>query len=174
VLIALGVVFFIWGVVRYVIGGGEEAKKKGRDQIIYGIIGLSVIIGLWGLVRIIVVTFGLGGVGILPPALAPLAVAPSCSLLGNPTFQDLMCYITRIINDAVIPVIFAVATALFVWGAVKFFLINADEEKKRQEGKQFMLWGIIALAVMLTIWGLVGILGDTFGLNTSVLPRVAP
>lgn len=57
VLVALGVVYFVWGVVQYVIGGGEEAKKKGRDHIVYGIIGLAVIIGLWGLVKILVVTF---------------------------------------------------------------------------------------------------------------------
>ena len=89
VLIALGVVFFIWGVVLYVIGGGEEAKKKGRDKIIYGIIGLSVIIGLWGLVRIVVTTFGLGSYA---PALAPLVgVDPSWGLLGNPTLQDILC-----------------------------------------------------------------------------------
>ena len=62
VLIALGVVYFVWGVISYVIGSDEEAKKKGRDRIIYGIIGLAVIIGVWGLVRILNNTFGLGNV----------------------------------------------------------------------------------------------------------------
>src|SRR3989344_585142 len=56
VLIALGVVYFVWGVITYVIGSDEEAKKKGRDRIIYGIIGLAVIIAVWGLVRILVNT----------------------------------------------------------------------------------------------------------------------
>src|SRR3989338_6818497 len=59
VLITLGVVYFIWGVVTYVIGGDEEAKTAGRDKIIYGIIGLAVIIGVWGLVNIVNRTFGL-------------------------------------------------------------------------------------------------------------------
>jgi len=59
VLLALGVVFFVWGVVQYVINDSEEAKKKGRDRIIYGIIGLAVIIGLWGLVNLLRNTFGL-------------------------------------------------------------------------------------------------------------------
>jgi len=35
-----------------------------------------------------------------------------------------------------------------------------------------MLWGIIALAVMVSVWGLVKILGDTFNVNTTVLPKV--
>jgi len=59
ILIVLGVVYFVWGVVSYMIGGDEEAKKKGRDKIIYGIIGLAVIVGVWGLVRILTTTFGL-------------------------------------------------------------------------------------------------------------------
>ena len=56
-LIVLGVIYFAWGVISYVIGGDEEAKKKGRDRIIYGIIGLAVIVGVWGLVGILNRTF---------------------------------------------------------------------------------------------------------------------
>jgi len=58
VLIALGVLFFIWGVITYVIGNDEEAKSKGRNRIIFGIIGLAVIIAVWGLVTILINTFG--------------------------------------------------------------------------------------------------------------------
>lgn len=57
ILIALGVVYFVWGVVMYVIASDEEAKKSGKDRMIYGLIGFAVIIGLWGLVTIIVDTF---------------------------------------------------------------------------------------------------------------------
>ncbi len=59
VLIALGVVYFVWGVITYVISSDEEAKKTGRMRIIYGIIGLAVIVALWGLVGILTRTFGL-------------------------------------------------------------------------------------------------------------------
>lgn len=62
ILIALGVVYFIWGVITYVVASDEEAKSAGRNRIIFGIIGLAVIIGLWGLVNILKNTFGLGNV----------------------------------------------------------------------------------------------------------------
>lgn len=58
-LITLGVVYLVWGIVQYVIGDSDEAKTKGRDKIIYGIIGLVIIVGLWGLVYIVFNTFGL-------------------------------------------------------------------------------------------------------------------
>jgi len=60
VLIALAVVVFIWGIIRYVIADSEEAKKKGRDTMIFGIIGFAVVIALWGLVYVLVDTFNLG------------------------------------------------------------------------------------------------------------------
>jgi len=59
VFVALGVVYFVWGVVSYVISSDEEAKKTGRNRIIYGIIGLAVIIGVWGLVNLLRNTFNL-------------------------------------------------------------------------------------------------------------------
>lgn len=177
VLVSLAVVYFVWGVVQYVIAGGDEAKKKGKDRIIYGIICLAVIISVWGLVAIVVQTFDLGGVS--APTLVPITSSDSgssagCSLAGNPKFQDLLCYVVRIINNSIIPFIFAIAFVFFIWGTVKFFLIGADDEKSKTQGKQFMIWGIVALAVMLSVWGLVAILGSTFGLNTSVLPQVKP
>ncbi len=59
VVITLGLVYFVWGVISYVVGNDEEAKKKGRDRMIYGIIGLAVIVSVWGLVNILLNTFGL-------------------------------------------------------------------------------------------------------------------
>lgn len=61
VLVVLGVVYFVWGVVTYVISNDEEAKKAGRDRMIYGIIGLVVIVAMWGLVGIVTKTFDLNG-----------------------------------------------------------------------------------------------------------------
>ncbi len=57
ILVALGIVYFVYGVVMYVIADDEEAKSAGRERIIYGIIGLAVIVAVWGLVGILVKTF---------------------------------------------------------------------------------------------------------------------
>lgn len=176
-LIALGVVYFVFGVVQYVIAGGEEDKKKGKDHVIYGIIGLTVIVSLWGIVGLVVSTFDIGGTTFNTPQLVPLAVegSSSCSLDGSNTkLQDVLCYVTRLINDSVIPLMFALAVVYFVWGVIQFVILGAGEEAKRTQGRQHMIWGVVALAVMLGVWALVGILGGTFGIDTSVLPQVKP
>src|SRR3989338_10005333 len=165
VLVSLGVIYFVWGVVQYVINDSEVAKKKGKDRIISGIIGLAVIISVWGLVYVITGTLGFGKGGqYAPPNIGGLVTTPTSSsgCLLNSKLQGLLDYATCIIGKSVIPFLFALAVVMFIWGAVKFLIINAGEEKKREEGKQFMIWGIIALAVMISIWGLVGVLGDTF------------
>ena len=58
-LVIVALVAFIWGVVQYVIAGGDANKKKeGRNLIIYGLIGLFVIVAVWGLVAVIGNTIG--------------------------------------------------------------------------------------------------------------------
>ncbi|MDP2788920.1 MAG: hypothetical protein Q8O46_02615 [bacterium] len=86
---------------------------------------------------------------------------------------DLFSYVTCIIAKTIIPLIFALAVVMFLWGVVQY-VINDGKEEKKEDGKKFMVWGIIALTVMIGVWGLVGILGRTFGLNTTVLPWVTP
>ena len=59
VLLVLGVIYFVWGVIAYVIASDEEAKTTGRNRMLFGIIGLFVIVSVWGLVRLLGNTFGL-------------------------------------------------------------------------------------------------------------------
>jgi Kef-type K+ transport system membrane component KefB len=53
--ISLAILYIIVSVVRYLIAGSgdEEARKKGGEAILYGVIGLFVILSIWGLVAIL-------------------------------------------------------------------------------------------------------------------------
>ena len=51
ILITLGVIYFIYGVIGYVTAKDEEKKDEARNVMIYGIIGLFVIVSIWGLIR---------------------------------------------------------------------------------------------------------------------------
>lgn len=133
ILVSLGVIYFVWGVVQFVIAGGEEAKTKGRDRMIYGIIGLTVIVSVWGLVELLASTFSVGGVSAPTTDLISTGSTPGagCEFIsGEAKFQDLLSYLTCLINNSVIPFMFAVAIIFFVWGAIKFLIMGADEEKR--------------------------------------------
>ncbi len=60
VLVLAGVLFFVYGVIKFAIAGDAEEKGNARTMMVWGIIGLAVIVGLWGLVGILTNTFGLG------------------------------------------------------------------------------------------------------------------
>lgn len=66
VLIAIAVVWFMWGVISYVISGDEEKKKSARGHIIQGLIGLFIILAFWGIVALIMNTLGITPAKLLP------------------------------------------------------------------------------------------------------------
>lgn len=58
ILTALAVLFIVWNVVMYLIKSpGEENRTKAGMNILWGIIGLFVIVSIWGLVNILTNTF---------------------------------------------------------------------------------------------------------------------
>jgi len=62
-LIAAGFVYFIWGVIKYVIADDADDKEKARSVVTRGILGLFIILSIWGLIGIIGSTFGIGAGG---------------------------------------------------------------------------------------------------------------
>lgn len=61
-------VYVIWHAFKFVTAGGdEEARKAGQNGIIYGVIGVAVMVSVWGLINFITDTAGFDtGVGVVP------------------------------------------------------------------------------------------------------------
>ncbi len=60
-LFILATVVFMWGIIRYVINGGNaDAAGKAKTIILWGIIGMALMLGAWGIVNIICGFFGPG------------------------------------------------------------------------------------------------------------------
>ena len=60
IMFPLATAIFLWGAIEYILAGGDEKKlKDARQKIIYGIIGLFLMVAVWGIVRAIVTSFGL-------------------------------------------------------------------------------------------------------------------
>ncbi len=59
VLIALALVVFFWGLVKYIRSGKAAGAK---DVMIAGLVGLFVMVSVWGIIRIAQNTL-LGGTG---------------------------------------------------------------------------------------------------------------
>ncbi|KND50789.1 MAG: hypothetical protein AB202_00045 [Parcubacteria bacterium C7867-007] len=62
------------------------------------------------------------------------------------------------IGNSIVGLLFAVAFLLFIYGMFKYFFLKGGDPKARSEGRMFMLWSIIAFAVMFSVWGLVNLI----------------
>lgn len=72
-----------------------------------------------------------------------------------------------------IPSLILIAVITFMAGILKY-LGAGDNEEKRQSGRQVMLYGIIILFVMVSIWGFVNILTNSFFGQEFGLPNYLP
>ncbi len=61
-----------------------------------------------------------------------------------------------------------VAIVAFLWNVLQFF-VNANNDQKRSDAKKFMVFGVITIFVLVSVWAFVGLLGDTFGFEENVL-----
>lgn len=76
------------------------------------------------------------------------------------TFGDVVFYIISLI-DVAIPVLATLALVLFFVGIVRYVAKSGDAHGKAEE-RQIIMWGLIALFVLFSIWGILRILNNTF------------
>lgn len=98
------------------------------------------------------------------------ATAPFFASAQVTDFKSLMQVFIDILGNFMV-FLYILAITAFFWG-IALFILNTDDEKKREEGKKWMFWSLIALFVMLTVWGIVGILVNTFGVGTTIIPQL--
>ena len=73
--------------------------------------------------------------------------------------------ITLFINNTLVPLVFAIAFLVFLWGVAQFFIIGRDAEEAKEKGKEYMLWAIGGFVVMVSIWGIVNLLVSALNLD---------
>ncbi|NCN08187.1 hypothetical protein GW944_01270 [Candidatus Parcubacteria bacterium] len=91
---------------------------------------------------------------------------PTIAFAAVSTFLDLILATTSLINT-LIPVAFVFALLFFMWGITKF-IFKAGDESAKTEGKNIMIWGVIALFVISSIWGIVKFIQFSIFGNTGV------
>ena len=75
--------------------------------------------------------------------------------------------------SAIIPIFLSLAILTFFWGIIKF-IAHTDDEKAREEGKRVMVWGMVAIFVMVSLWAIVGFIQESLGIGTYGLLGATP
>jgi len=54
-MISIALLLFIYGVIEFIYGADNEDKRnQGKQHIIWGVVGLFIMVGVFGLIRIII------------------------------------------------------------------------------------------------------------------------
>jgi hypothetical protein len=90
------------------------------------------------------------------------SATPLFALAAPTNLAELIKLFTDLINP-LIGLLTGIAVLLFIWGIVKYILYASDE-KKKLSAKDTMVYGIVALFVLFSFWGIVQFLqGAVFG-----------
>ncbi len=74
------------------------------------------------------------------------------------------------LGNAFLDVLIFFAVIWIVFNVVRYLIVGADSEEKRKTARQAIIWGIIGLAIILSIWGLVNVVLKTFRFNDNNTP----
>ncbi len=85
------------------------------------------------------------------------------------TLLDTLALANTFLN-ALIGLFITLAIVVFFWGLIRY-LVSVGEEKS--EGLQIMFYGVIAIFVMVSIWGIIRLLQSTFKVTSTdpVIPK---
>lgn len=108
----------------------------------------------------------------LPAVLLVLSV-PAPVLAAPPaTFAEFILLIVLFLQR-IFALLVAAAAVGVIYGVFVYF-VNADNESKREQIKGFLLWAIIGLFVLASLWGILAVLSNTFGWGPAGIRVISP
>ena len=64
-LFSVAFLVFIWGVFEYIRDAGNERERFGfKEKIMWGLIGMLIMVSVYGIIRLILTTFGISTAGV--------------------------------------------------------------------------------------------------------------
>lgn len=60
-IFAAGFLVFVWGIVQFMVGLSQDSEQKddGKRHMLWGVIGMAIMIAALGILRLIANTFGI-------------------------------------------------------------------------------------------------------------------
>jgi hypothetical protein len=74
--------------------------------------------------------------------------------------------INAFVLNPIILLLFAISVVYFFYGIVKFLSTGAEGvDKSRKEAQSAILWGLVGMIIMFSVYGLIRFVLDTFGVE---------
>ena len=91
-------------------------------------------------------------------------------LASAQTISDTLIFVSTILNG-VIGLFITLAIVVFFWGLIKYLWSMGPEDA--HEGLKIMFWGVVAVFVMVSIWGIIRLLQSSLRVTSTepIIPR---
>jgi hypothetical protein len=109
----------------------------------------------------------------LPTALVVSLPLPAFAQAPNipPTVLKFVGKISTEILNPLIALMFAVALLVFIWGVARY-IWSPDDPGLRESGRKSMLWGIIGMVIMVSVFGIMRFIISSIGADPGLLNYV--
>ena len=88
-----------------------------------------------------------------------------------PALQQLVTGIDTYVLNPLIVLAFAVALVVFLWGVVGY-VRGAGDPKARETGRSHILWGLVGMAIMFSVFGIMTIISNSVGGSTDTINSI--
>lgn len=90
----------------------------------------------------------------------PFGTTDNRTLTDATNLGDAVGVIIRLI-DATVPAVIGLILVFIIWKIIDTWILNAGDEKKVTEGKQYIVTAIIVMVVFVSVWGIVLLLRNS-------------
>lgn len=81
--------------------------------------------------------------------------------------QTLLAGFLDFLTGTIIPFLLVIATLMFVWNGIRYFVIGGANEEAQESARSLALWGILAFVFIVSLWGIVTLFSDAIGGSNS-------
>lgn len=111
-----------------------------------------------------------GDASLLPPTSSSQSTSANGTLTQITNINGLTSRIASI-GTVIVYLLTALAVIFIVWNTVRYFVAGKEGESRGPAGMN-ILWGLIGLFIIISLWGLVNLLLNTFATNTTVTNKL--
>ncbi len=105
-------------------------------------------------------------------SIAALFTLPSIAFAAAAAnFKELAEFFLIVIQN-LISIMFAAMTVGLLYGVVLYF-INSDNEKKREEIRGYLVYGVMAVIAVMGLWGFIALLNSSFFGTAVGIPYIS-
>lgn len=101
-----------------------------------------------------------------------MAIPLVSSAAAPSTFKETIELFLRLLQMAFVLLFSALGVGM-IWGVILYF-VNSDNDRKRTEIKGYLLWGVIGITVVFSIWAILTLVSGTFGWGAAGIPFISP